>query len=62
MNPWKRGLGLEGREVNSGWNWQAMKKGWFFNSTISTNPVPGLVPETTRSLPSSSFFKDGLTS
>ena len=44
-NPTNKGCGLSGLEVNSGWNWLAIKKGWFGISTISTSLPSGEVPE-----------------
>ena len=36
-NPRKSGCGSSGRERNSGWNWDATKKGCSGSSTVSTN-------------------------
>jgi len=48
----KSGSGRVGRELNSGWNWEATKNGWSGSSMISTRRSSGEVPLATR--PSSS--------
>lgn len=44
INPRNSGWGFPGRDRNSGWYWQAVKKGWFFSSISSTNRPSGEVP------------------
>ena len=34
-----KGCPPRGRDVNSGWNWQATNQGWSASSIISTNPL-----------------------
>jgi len=48
IRPSNSGCAFWGRDLNSGWNWQAMKYGWSCSSTISTRPRWGLVPLTFR--------------
>ena len=43
--PSKIACGRLGREINSGWNWAAIKNGWPLISTISTKRPSGLRPE-----------------
>ncbi len=44
----KRGFGLRGLDVNSGWNWLPMKKGWFGSSPICMILLSAVMPEKTR--------------
>src|SRR4029453_19223250 len=44
-NAAKSGCGSSGRLLNSGWNWQPMKYGWFLISIISASRPSGLRPE-----------------
>ena len=49
MKPLKSGCGVNGRALNSGWNWHPTKNGCIFlgNSTISVKVPSGERPERT---------------
>src|SRR5439155_14058735 len=48
MNPWNRGWGRRGRELNSGWNCVATNQGWCGSSMISTSRPSGDSPLSTN--------------
>ena len=40
-NDENKGCGVNGLDLNSGWNWTPTNHGWFFNSIISGNDPSG---------------------
>ena len=47
MKSRKSGCAAKGFDLNSGWNWEPTKKGWFGSSTISARLPSGEFPENT---------------
>src|SRR5205085_9565271 len=56
------GCGRSGRDLNSGWYWEATKNGWWGSSIASTSRSSGEVPEQTRPACSSRLRRWLLTS
>ena len=60
--PRKRGEGLKGRDLNSGWNWAATKKGCPLSSTISMRVPLSSLPTKRSPAASNWSTSSGLTS